>query len=108
MKMLLVYDLMETWFMYEFEPWNYDYEFHFVTRFVTNDRNKSITTLTVLRFESPAVTPVVYPPSNCQAVVGIKTIKQFITKITGPNGGLDTDFFHRAILRHWNAPDPQR
>ena len=53
--MLLVY---ERWgFMHEFEPWHYEYEFDFffciltiagLLKFVTNDRNKSVTTTAAL------------------------------------------------------------
>ena len=61
--------LMKTWFMYEFESWIYDYGFDIVfcmitfdglSSFVTNDRNKSVTTITALPFESPAVTKILH------------------------------------------------
>lgn len=51
------------------------------------------------------ISSVAYPHSNCQAEIGVKTVKQLIIDNTGRDGDLNTDTFQRAILQYRNTPD---
>ena len=48
---------------------------------------------------------VAYAHSNCQAELGVKTMKRLLMDNTGVNGKLNDDAFHRAILQYRNTPD---
>ena len=49
---------------------------------------------------------VAFPHSNCQAEVGVKTVKRLITGNLGKDGSLNIDTFQQAMLQYRNSPDP--
>lgn len=51
------------------------------------------------------ISSVAFPHSNTRAELGVKTMKRLITGNTAPDGRLNTDAFHRAMLNYKNTPD---
>ena len=45
-----------------------------------------------------------HPHSNLRAELGVKVVKRMLRENIGPNGGLDTDKFARALLAYRNTP----
>ena len=48
---------------------------------------------------------VAFAHSNCRAELGVKTVKRLLTDNVGPNGNLNNNAFHRALLQYKNTPD---